>query len=263
MRIPAKYTEVLKNLMDSEQVRPLLEKAMGTYPIYTPIHKELYGFIPSREVLNNKILNHYKYKEIGFETVARFLDELEISLNEIMPYYNQMYKSVDVMNGIDDIFGNLDVVESFEQRSEGTTTDSSESSATSNTSSTANSNSTTTSESESNSKNISSQTPQGNINVTDIDNVTHADQVSWSKSNSNDSATNIGTDTTTSESEQSSSGESTQNSTGLTTHTLTRKGNQGVNTYAHDMLEFRELFVNIEKQIIEDERISELFMRVY
>ena len=52
-------------------------------------------------------------------------------------------------------------------------------------------------------------------------------------------------------------------SSGTVKHTMNKKGNQGVNTYAHDLLEFRELFINIEQQIIKDERISELFMRVY
>ena len=50
---------------------------------------------------------------------------------------------------------------------------------------------------------------------------------------------------------------------GTHTHVMTKKGNQGVNTYAHDMLEFRQLFQNIVQMIIHDSRIAELFMLVY
>lgn len=285
----AKYTVVLKNLMEDSEVKPLLNQAMNTYPLYKPIHEQIYGFIPTREELNKKILNRYKYREIGFETIGRFLDELETSLNEIMPYYNQLYKSIDVMNGIDDIFGNLDVVESFEQTSEGTSKDSSEgktkdsSTGSSKASSETGSESNTNSESETNSninaynKNVKSTMPQDDISKSnkDINGVSFADEINWTHNTSNDSATNKGKDTTSSSSESKSSGETSQLSNGETSnltlgerfdklkHTLSRKGNQGVNTYAHDMLEFRELFINIEQEIINDKRISELFMGIY
>lgn len=287
--IRAKYTVVLKTLMESSQTKPLIDKAMSTYPLYTPKHEFIYGFIPTREELNKKILNRYKYREIGFETIGRFLDELETSLNEIMPYYNQFYKSIDIMNNIEDIFGNLDVTESFEQTSEGTSKDSSEgtskdtstgsSQATSETSSesTANTSSETNSNTNSYNKNVKSTMPQDDISKsnTNIDGVSFADEINWTHNTSNDNATNTGTDTTTSSSSNTSNGSTSQTSNGETTnltlgerldklsHTLTRKGNQGVNTYAHDMLEFRELFINIEQEIINDKRISELFMGIY
>ena len=271
--LSAKYTVVLKTLLDDENVKPLIDKAMSTYPTYTPIHPGLYAFIPTREELNKKILSFYKYREIGFETIGRFLDELETSLCEIMPYYNQLYKSVDIMNNIDDIFGNVDIVETFEQDSEGTSKGTSEgsTSGTSNGSSsgTASTNSETSSNVNSYNKNVSSDTPQGNISTsnTGIDSVTHASNISWSHDTANDSGTTSGTDTSSSESTNTTTSEASNTSNNETeehlTHTLTKKGNQGVNTYAHDMLEFRELFMNIEQRIIHDDRIAELFMLVY
>lgn len=46
-----------------------------------------------RKILNEKILNHYWWREIGLETPQMFRDRLVAKLNEIMPYYNQLYRS--------------------------------------------------------------------------------------------------------------------------------------------------------------------------
>ena len=45
--------------------------------------------------------------------------------------------------------------------------------------------------------------------------------------------------------------------------TYTKKGNQGVNTYAHDMIEFRTSIIDVVTQIIDDKRIKNLFMQVF
>ena len=46
-----------------------------------------------RSVLCTKILRHYYTREIGFETVGLWKLKLQTKLNEIMPYYNQLYNS--------------------------------------------------------------------------------------------------------------------------------------------------------------------------
>ena len=46
-----------------------------------------------KDVICTKILRHYYTREIGFETVGLWKLKLETLLNEIMPYYNQLYKS--------------------------------------------------------------------------------------------------------------------------------------------------------------------------
>lgn len=45
-----------------------------------------------RETLNKKILSHFFMREIGYETVAMWRFALNRKLNEIMPYYNDLYK---------------------------------------------------------------------------------------------------------------------------------------------------------------------------
>ena len=44
-----------------------------------------------KNILERKILRHYYMREIGFETVAQFKLHLNTKMNEIMPYYNQLY----------------------------------------------------------------------------------------------------------------------------------------------------------------------------
>ena len=53
-----------------------------------PIFDENY-----RLALEKKILRHFYVREIGFETVGLWKYWLNVKLNEIMPYYNQLYES--------------------------------------------------------------------------------------------------------------------------------------------------------------------------
>lgn len=46
-----------------------------------------------RNVLFSKILKHYYTREIGFETVGLWRLKLETKMQEIMPYFNQLYRS--------------------------------------------------------------------------------------------------------------------------------------------------------------------------
>lgn len=295
--IKARYTIVLKTLMDDEKVKPLIDKALSTYPMYQPKHEFAYSVIPTRDELNKKILNRYKYREIGFETIGRFLDELEITMNEIMPYYNQKYKSVDIMNELENIFDNVDVTETFEEQRENETSgtskdnqsatskDNEKTNTTGSTSSEASSqatdNTTTTETMTTSGKNVKSDTPQSELSIvgSDIDLVKYATEVNWNKNDSSSEGISKGTSSTSSESSSESTSQATSEtssesssettsetsseSLGTTRHTLSKKGNQGVNTYAHDLLEFRELALNIEQEIINDPRVQELFMLIY
>lgn len=53
-----------------------------------PIFDETY-----REQLNRKIVEHYWFREIGQETPQLFKMFLNRTMNEIMPYYNELYKT--------------------------------------------------------------------------------------------------------------------------------------------------------------------------
>jgi hypothetical protein len=245
----AKYTIVLKNLLEDPDAKAAIDNALSFYPLYQPPEGKQYDMVPDREELNRKLLNHYKYREIGFDTPGRFLDELQITMDEIMPRYNELLKTVVTMAELPSPFDNVDVVEEYEE----TRTEQ----GTSETATTANDTTTTKNKVTSANKHVQSKTPQGNINIPakDIDTVNYADQVDWGKDNSDSD----GSSTSNGETTAAGSNEST----GTTKHKFTKKGNQGVNTYAHDMNEFRTSIIDVVDQIIHDDRIADLFMLVY
>lgn len=282
-------TLLLNSLMESEQGKQALENALSKYPLY--VGKKAYDLIPTREELNTKILNYYRFREIGFETAGRFLFELENTMNLIMPQYNELFKTVEIMADLENPFDNVDVIETFsEERKNNTTHDgttsttatdestaTAENTQTSSGSSggTSTTNNTTTDNGTNNMTLKKSDTPQNNVsninnylseyreeNATNTNTNTLKGSVTNSEESSGTaSATGTSTNTATSTSEGSTVG--TTNATGTTNHTYKKKGNQGVNTYAHDMLEFRQTIVDYVERIVKDERLNELFMLVY
>ena len=237
----AKYTEVLKNLLDNEQTNVLINNAMSTYPLYISTSDHKFGapnIIPTRDELNKKILNYYKYREIGFETVGRFLDELETALVEIMPYYNQLYYSVDQDYNL---VYNVDYVKTINRNKEDNNKVESET------------NTQSTAKVSQNGKNVTTDTPQDELSITasDIDSVNYANEVNWNHNESNDTGNSTGTAT--------SEGNNKENEETVET----TKGNYGV-VSAQDLIsKYREIIINIDQQIINDPRIAELFMIVY
>ncbi len=283
----AEYTITLRRMMETEEGKELLNLALSTYPLYAP--KKLYDMIPTREELNQKLLNRYKYREIGFDTTGRFLDELEISMCEIMPRYNELFKTVEIMADLPNPFDNVDVTETFEQTSSNTATSEGSTNTTDTTTGTQNGTNTSertgtdedstsgTGSQTSNGKRLDSDTPQDSLSIgtKNIDSVNYASSANWnedivenetSSESSRTSSENI-TGTTENETSSTSTGTGSSNtlseSSGTLSHTFTKKGNQGVNTYAHDMNEFRTSIIDIIGQILEDPRITELFMLVY
>lgn len=57
---------------------------LGSYPIFNEAY---------RAGLNQKIVDHYWNREIGFESIELFTMKVKTLMNEIMPYYNQIYLS--------------------------------------------------------------------------------------------------------------------------------------------------------------------------
>lgn len=95
----AKYTTEVRSICESlsglsesvgySDIDKVIDGAVPKiFDFHYPIYDEAY-----RNVLNTKILMHYYTREIGLETVGLWKLKLRTRLNEIMPYYNQMYKS--------------------------------------------------------------------------------------------------------------------------------------------------------------------------
>lgn len=263
--ISVKLSEILKD----EQARDAINRALSVYPLYEG--KKKYDLIPTREELNEKILNHYKYREIAFETVGRFIDELKIVMCEIMPYYNELFKSVEIMSDIKDPFGNVDVTETFEE--ERTSNSNSQGTSTSKSTNTENvksgdsrtNDTTATNNASATMKNKFSDTPQNNVNNINNYLTEYREETNVTNSHGKDITTSKGdaTSDTTSNGQGTASTQGTSNANEKVKHTYHKQGNQGVNTYAHDMNEFRTSIIDVVDRIIHDNRIADLFLLIW
>lgn len=249
----AKYTIELRTLLNDPIWKEEINKALSEYPMYerTKEQKEwIPSYIPTREELNKKILDHFKYREIGQETPARFVDELRITMNEIMPYYSQLFFSTDQDYNL---LYNVDYKRTHTLKVEGTST------STGTNDTTASDSSTTSSNIKANNKAVKVDTPQNELSIgtTDIDNISYASEMSFNENLSNESGTSSGNSTAKS----TSTGEGSQNTKEEYEENI--KGNYGQMSFQSLLTAYRELIINVERQIINDERLQELFMQVY
>lgn len=221
-----------------------------------------------RGLLCQKILKHYYLREIGSETVGIWKLWMNTRLEEIMPFYNQLYKSALIeFNPLYDV----DLKRTHNRKVDSSKQDDGTSKSVStgeNSESESNSGteSGTTSGSSSNTKkDLYSDTPQGAITGLENENyLTNARKVTDSGSTSGNSSRNSsgeysssGTNKTTVNSETSNTG--TANS--LEDYVENVSGKQGSESYSSMLLKFRETFLNIDMQVIEE--FSDLFMGLW
>ena len=182
-----------------------------------------------KKAFEQKVIDHYRFRQIGQETVGRFLHYFRSRIREIMPYYVQVYEFDAKFRNIDDPLESYNLTETFLQTTQGTGkmtgTNSSESSGTS--------------------ENLTkfSDTPQNSVD--NLDNyLTTATRINGEESGSS-----------------SGTSESNTEDSGSMEHTLTRKGNIGVQPLGGEVLNIRSAFINIDMQIIDE--LRDLFLQVY
>ena len=159
--IMAKYTITIKSLIDNN-----FDFKMDSYPIFDENY---------RDTLNQNILYHYYENEIGFETASLFRFYLNQKLNEIMPYYNELYKVQKKLIDENLLLNNVNLKEQL-IGSNRTETNS-------------------TSQSSNNGKSLFQDTPQGQISQTDIDNQTWATNLTLNKNEIADQSNATGSGT--------------------------------------------------------------------
>lgn len=210
-----------------------------------PIFDESY-----REQLNNKIIQHYYFREIGFETEALFKNRLNQKMNEIMPYYNQMYESSKLKI---DPLSTIDLEEVFSRKSKTTGEGTSSTSGTGNNTNNFNSTDTTVYGKISKFSDIAQAqtTPNEILNDKYLTSATVDD--------GQDKNTNTGTNI--SQTESTTSGTSTDERNLDEDTTLTRKGNNGTASESELLNMYRETFLNIDMMIIDD--LDELFLGIW
>lgn len=232
----SRYTIELRYLIEGNY-----DLGLKDYPIFDESY---------REQLNNKIIQHYYFREIGFETEALFKNRLNQKMNEIMPYYNQMYESSKLKI---DPLSTIDLEEVFSRKSKTTGEGTSSTSGTGN--NTNNFNSTDTTDYGKISK--FSDIAQAQTTPNEILNDRYL--TSATVDDGQDKNTNTGTNT--SQTESTTSGTSTDERNLDEDTTLTRKGNNGTASESELLNMYRETFLNIDMMIIDE--LSELFLGIW
>ena len=170
-----------------------------------------------------KFFQHFMFYEIGFDTIGMFKQRLMSKLNDIFPYYKQLYETEIRTKGIDFML-NKDLKESYVREL------------------TSNSNSNQESNVSSNSLSTAGQlTPSLIANSQKIDKFMDSAQKDNSSSNS------------------TSTGESNGNS--KEEYTLTSQGNIGITSSAELLTKWRETILNIDLMIFEE--CNDLFMQIF
>ena len=181
-----------------------------------------------RQFLCSKILKHYYFREIGMETVGQWMYYMNTKLEEIMPYYNQLYESAKLQFEpfIDtDLTRTNTLTKTNESKENGTTNN--------------NGNNNTIL------RDAYSDTPQGGLNGVESGTyLTNARK-------------------TTTDNNYNNSGTSTKSTTGKDneTHTETVRGKQGSGTYSKYLIEYRTTMLNIDMQVINE--FSDLFFLLW
>lgn len=196
-----------------------------------PIFDEAY-----RSVLETKILKHYYTREIAFESVGLWQLKLDTRLNEIMPYYNQLYNSELLeFNPFYDV--DYTFTHEGERNDTGHSTDDYDSSVSS------------TGTGSSNAWDKFSDTPQGAVSgiqndtyLTNARNATNSNSYSDSKTQSDDRTNDTRFNS-------------------LDEYVNTMVGKMGTTSYSELLNKFRDTFLNIDMMIIEE--LQDLFFNLY
>ena len=212
----AHYTITIKALLDNH-----FDFGLQNYPIFDENY---------RNVLNQKILNHYYMNEIGFETAELFKFFLNNKLNEIMPYYNNLYNVQKTLIDNNLLLNDVNLTETLSGSNTTSTSSSSESN----------------NESTSNNKSLYQDTPQGNISSQNIDSENvYATNITLNKSDNESTMTDV----------SSSSGNGTNN------YIKTIIGNNGKNLNIEILNKIQNNLMNIDMLIINN--LEELFMQIF
>lgn len=263
----AVYTMQLRTILDNvDNGFPDLLNMTG-YPIYDESH---------RAELNKKICDHYMYREIGFETVSMFYDRLLARMNEIMPYYNELYSTLAME--YDPLYTDDYTLERHEEgvnSQDGSTSASTAgTTTTSGRSDTITGGETSSSGSETRTaaedgKNVVSDTPQAMLDR-DISYPGWASGATLSESDrsevvtSSNEGTQSGSDNRTESQEQASattnSGVSSLSGSAENDIRETRTGRAG-RSAMQLIKEYRDNIINVDRQIIAE--LNDLFMTIY
>lgn len=177
-----------------------------------------------KSAFEQKFIDHFYFYEIGLTPIARFKKALQIKLNDIYPYFKQLYQTELRCNDIDFML-NKDLKEQYTRELTGNSSVNQSSTSTSNDTS----------------LNINNDTPQNKID--------DLDQFMTSASKNTDNST------------MNSSGTNSAENNSTETYSLVSQGNIGVTSSAELLEKWRNVLINIDQLIFEE--CNDLFMLIY
>ncbi len=223
----------------------------------------------SEEEVRNTVVNHFLFRQIGFETVGRFLHEWRQRTCEIAPHYRNITYAQSLLWWQDDPLESYKLTEKFTEENKGSSSGTSTGSGNSDVMSEV-----STSESESGSKDITgsvteskkhlfSDTPQGDIeNVrSHISNGSIDDNTSANTDTENTSREGSGSTISESTSTDTSTATSNASAESSITRTLERRGNIGVQPLGDEVRKYQQAYDDIISMLIKE--YEPLFLRVY
>lgn len=177
-----------------------------------------------KSVFEKKFIDHFYFYEIGLTPIARFKKALQIKLNDIYPYFKQLYQTELRCNDIDFML-NKDLKEQYTRELTGNSSV----------------NQSSTSTTKDTSLNINNDTPQNKID--------DLDQFMTSASKNTDNST------------MNSNGTNSAENNLTETYSLVSQGNIGVTSSAELLEKWRNVLINIDQMIFQE--CNDLFMLIY
>ena len=251
----ANYTMTLQEINDET----LYHWFVDDYPFY--VNDE-----DAKKEFEQKFYDYYFDREIGFETVERYLMKMKGYLNLRMPYYTLLYETILKSKNIEFLL-NKDLLETIkhEVKEQGTENQIGTSQVNGNDtqSSTQSSTSESSSTSSSTSTNKESAIRDGVAQATLTDGyLTSTSSGTTSGNDSTESSQNENQSTTTSSSSTGHSQSESNNNRQMTEETtLISRGNIGVTSSAQLLREWRDVLIDMDELIIKD--LEFLFMKIY
>lgn len=227
-----------------DSVNDIIQKAIPkVFNFDFPIYDESY-----RNVLCTKILKHYYTREIGAETVGLWKLWLDARLNEIMPYYNQLYHSAMIeFNPMYDV----DLTTGYNKTFDGST----DITGNSNENNSGNSGTSVSGQNSNTTYNLFSDTPQGALdNIENETYLTNATKIRENGNNSNNTDYTFNGDRKVNRTDKTLAKNTEE-------YLQTIKGKSGGASYSKRLQEFRSTFINIDAMIIDE--LRDLFINIW
>lgn len=203
-----------------------------------------------RKAFEEKFINHYYYREIGFESPFMFKHKLESHLKLNMPYWKELYRTELEARNINFLL-NKDLKETFireidtENQTSGTNTTQQNS----------------TSSSSATQSGTSSNTHKESSINDGVAQVSLNDGYLTGASSDTGETSNNGTSNSSDDIETTGTSSQTGNEKMVEKTDLLSQGNIGVTSSAQLLKEWREVLINIDKIIIDS--CNDLFMKLY